>query len=543
MVACRVLTLGSMLLLTACPWLEEKASPPMDPCPPPGARPSDDGRARIWQRGPGCTDLWLDEKVSYPVARPQDLPLVSSGEAGFEALAQEGEQHWYFTAQLEGEPFGVPAELMDAWIGNRPVEDVDALFETLEDVWHTGLVHIPGEELPRGLVRINEPEALATQNCSACHSGVVKGKLFAGVGNKWYDQKQLIRFARAMMEDGLPEPGVDDELRARIERQMAKLDRYDALYGNGCADLGPGMITAARIWEISSKLLTDPAQLADPAQAPRFLCGATKPPPLNTVRFRNQLFWDGSVSTLWVTHWPMFDFFGFDDYQRWSNKVVTREIQAMDAFIIFKSPSPTWEEVMDTAVDATAAARGMEIFHRQDLCASCHGSYAADGMLTSFSPSTTPLELIRTDVERAVAATDEVLQQFTQYQWVQVPRLEHAEGFAPGYAAMPLCSTFLNFPYLHTAGVANLMELLTEETARSPSYWQSDVTDDENVGFFTSVDPPDTRGVAPEPRVVQRTFRPELVHGHSGERFGTGLSLEEKRDLLEYLKSLRCPSW
>jgi hypothetical protein len=259
------------------------------------------------------------------------------------------------------------------------------------------------------------------------------------------------------------------------------------------------------------------------------------------VRFRNQVFWDGAVSTLWVTHWPMFDFFGFDDYRRWADKVVTRDIQAMDAFIIFRSPSPSWEDVMGSPVDTERAARGNTLFHAENRCASCHGTHAPDGMLRAFAPSVTPLDIIRTDEERTVAATDEVLQEFRAYDWAQVPRLDHPGFAAAGYAAFPLCSTFLNFPYLHTAGVANLVELLTDEDQRSHRYWQSDVTDTVNVGYSTAVDAPIAPPGSPAPRVLERTFRMELVRGHSGERFGTTLGAQEKLDLVEYLKTLRCP--
>ncbi len=532
-----------MLLAAACTPPAVQPTPPTpswrEPdCPPPTSQPV---AGRVLQRGPGCTELWLDARVRSPVARPSDLPLVARGERSFEDLVAQGDDAWNFVAQLEGEPFGLPTELMDAFLGNASGEDVHAVFNLLEDRWKTGLVHIQGEFLPRGLVEVRAPEPLVTQNCSACHNGVVKGRLIQGVGNKWYNQRAIIEFTRGLMEDGIPAPGENADLEARLRRQREKLERYDSLYGQGCADLAPGMITAARIWEISSKLLADPAQLQDPAQASRFLCGATKPPPLNTVRFRNLLFWDGAVGTTFVTHWPMFDFFGFDDYARWEAKIATPDIQAMDAFIIFATPSPSWEEIMGTPIDAAMAARGMALFHQDNSCASCHGQYRQDGMLHAFTPSITPLADIGTDQERAIAATDEVLQEFRQYNWAQVPRLDFPGAFGPGYAPTPLCSTFLNFPYLHTAGVANLMELLTPEDQRSLSWWQSDVTNDQLVGYFTTASPPDVSGTTPPARLLQRTLRFELVAGHSGDAYGTSLSTAQKFDLLEYVKSLRCP--
>ena len=544
----RAVGVGLGLLATACSApgggssSSGRVAPDLeDHCPDPVTAPPQPDAGYVLQRGPGCTELWLDGRINYPVVRPKNVPLLASGDATEAQLTEEGWDEWYFSAQLDGEPFGLPTEVMEAVLGNTPIDEVHAVFETVESVWKTGLVHIPGEFYPRGLVEITEPEPLVTQNCSACHSGVVKGQLIGGVGNKWYNQRAIIAFARGVMADGLPDPGVNDELRARVQAQLDRLDRYDALYGNHCDDLAPGMITGARIWEISAKLLTDPAQLEDPAQMDRFRCGATKPPPLNTVRFRNMLFWDGAVTTLFVTHWPMFDFFGFDDYAHWERKIATRSIQAMDTAVIFHSPSPTWESVMGTPLDQAAAARGFQTFHAANSCASCHGTYAADGMLESFAPAVTPLPVIGTDTERAYAATDETLAEFTQYDWVQVPRLDHPGSFPLGYANSPLCSPFLSFPYLHTAGVANLMELLTAEDQRSHMYWQSDITDDINVGYLTTATPPDTTGMFPPPRVLERTFRPELVNGHSGGPFGTELSGPEKVDLLEYVKSLHCP--
>jgi hypothetical protein len=100
---------------------------------------------------------------------------VAAGEATLEQLDTEEEDRWDFTAQLEGEPFGLPAELMDRFLGNTPLDEVHAVFDLVERQWGTGLVHLPGEVLPRGLVRVEGERPLVTQNCSACHSGVVNG--------------------------------------------------------------------------------------------------------------------------------------------------------------------------------------------------------------------------------------------------------------------------------------------------------------------------------------------------------------------------------
>ena len=524
------------------------------------------------QKGPGGTLLVLDARLRFPVPRPADLPLVAERKATLRDLVREGEQVWYFQAPLEGEPFGIPTEVFDLWAGPPLPFGRQGVFNTLEPLARSGLVMMPGETLPRGLVRITKPEAAVTQNCSACHSGVVEGRLVPGVGNKWYNQKVIIDAAKNMMTAVLPflEARPDAQGRALLQqtrRQLARLNRYDALYSTGCRHLGPGMITAARIWQLSSGLLTQPSQLATRAGQQEFMCGATKPPPLNTLRFRNVLFWDGSVNSLWVAHWPMFDFFGFAHYERWARKVTSRQIQALDAFVVFGTPSPSWESIMSTRIDAPAARRGHAIFHRNNSCASCHGTYSEAGMLQTFQPGVTPLEVIGTDAERTVAATDQLLAQFVPYGWADVPRLRGLERYKAGYSRNPLCSTFMNFPYLHTGAVANLSQLLTPQEQRARSWWQTDFTDKTHVGYFTgalppvppppvppvpSAPPPPVVGAPPPPpppppvpptppRVERRSFPQAHVMGHSGPQFGTTLANRQKADLVEYLKTLRCP--
>ena len=45
------------------------------------------------------------------------------------------------------------------------------------------------------LLNVNaDLKAVVTQNCSACHSGMVEGQLIPGLANKWYDQKAIINY-------------------------------------------------------------------------------------------------------------------------------------------------------------------------------------------------------------------------------------------------------------------------------------------------------------------------------------------------------------
>jgi hypothetical protein len=202
----------------------------------------------------------------------------------------------------------------------------------------------------------------------------------------------------------------------------------------------------------------------------------------------------------------------------------------MDAFLEFGLESPSWGEVMKTPIRRELADRGFRLFHRERSCASCHGTYSREGMLERFKPAIIPLDEIRTDPERAVAASDELLSRFQQYGWAFVPRLSGlGKDYPLGYQATPLCSPFLNFPYLHTAGVASLDELLLSEERRSRVFRVSEQVDEEHVGYFV-------HGSGRARHVSERALR-----GHSGERYGSDLGAGERAELVEYLKTLRCP--
>jgi hypothetical protein len=242
------------------------------------------------------------------------------------------------------------------------------------------------------------------------------------------------------------------------------------------------------------------------------------------------------MNSTWNSHWPIFTL--LDKTDTVVDELAARpDIQALDAYVYFGTKSPSWTDVMKTPINETKAAAGHELFHAENACASCHGTYSSSGMLTSYKVEITPLEVVKTSPERTVGNIKEAQDGF------------YAKGPGPkffkpidtiGYLANPLCSTFLNYPYLHSAGVANLAELLTPEDQRSEEYYAGDFVDKERVGFATSFGAKVaqlTRGKILLAQKIPKVHR----SGHSGARFGTELSPTSKEDLLEYLKTLRCP--
>ena len=95
-----------------------------------------------------------------------------------------------------------------------------------------------------------------------------------------------------------------------------------------------------------------------------------------------------------------------------------------------------------------------------------------------------------------------------------------------GYKARPLNGVWATAPYLHNGSVPNLVELLKPPTQRARTFHVGSIEfDPAQVGF---VDDP----------AFSKFDVDVVVNSNAGHDFGTDLSDEEKRQLIEYLKSL-----
>lgn len=73
---------------------------------------------------------------------------------------------------------------------------------------------------------------------------------------------------------------------------------------------------------------------------------------------------------------------------------------SLGAYLRQPAPRPAFPGRIDRAL----AAKGRELF--ADQCAHCHGSYGADGRVTDFTEQTVPIEDLRVDPARMMAATE-----------------------------------------------------------------------------------------------------------------------------------------
>ncbi len=175
-------------------------------------------------------------------------------------------------------------------------------------------------------------------------------------------------------------------------------------------------------------------------------------------------------------------------------------------------------------VDATLAARGRQIYTQQ--CAACH---AIGGARTGHVESIDN-PMLQTDRHRIDMWTQNSATAYNNYGAGHFWRLTHFVK-QNGYVNVPLEGLWLRGPYLHNGSVPTLADLLEEPAQRPKLFYRGyDVLDPEKVGF-----------VSKGPEAERIGFRYDTsVAGNSnaGHLWGTTLAANDKRAMLEYLKTL-----
>jgi hypothetical protein len=180
------------------------------------------------------------------------------------------------------------------------------------------------------------------------------------------------------------------------------------------------------------------------------------------------------------------------------------------------------------AIDKALASRGEPVY--QKLCTNCHGDHRfRDGVITgSQIGRVVPLADIGTDPYRlnsytvAFAANQYSLYPDSQYRFSHFRKTN-------GYANHPLDGIWLRAPYLHNGSVPTLRDLLEPFERRPTVFYRGyDVFDQANVGFVTD---------GPEAQGFSRYDTSLPGNSNSGHVYGTTLPEEDKRAIVEYLKT------
>jgi mono/diheme cytochrome c family protein len=186
-------------------------------------------------------------------------------------------------------------------------------------------------------------------------------------------------------------------------------------------------------------------------------------------------------------------------------------------------------------VDAALAHEGEAVFGR--ACSACHGTY---GKEETYPNLVVDLATIGTDPIMARFATDGSADRFIR--WVNTSfygELAYSAP-APGYLAPPLDGVWATAPYLHNGSVPTLDALLN--SSARPKFWtrsfRSDDYDPKTLGWrFQALPYGKERSKDRAERV--RIYDTSLPgYSNEGHTFGDALTEDERRAVLEYLKTL-----
>ena len=410
-----------------------------------------------------------------------------------------------------------------------------------QDLTAFGFIQEPGQPLPIGFSMRRRIVDVAGFNCAFCHVGVVRESpeadpaMYLGMPSNTVDLLAFSDFLIAAVndprfnaEDILAALQQDESLNA-VDRVIYRLaiprmrdgllerqKQQAAFMPPGHPRFGPGRIDTFNSYKTNHFAEYYPDGVPDEERI-----GTADFPSIwnQSVREGMNLHWDGNNTSVRERNFSAA--FGAG---------ATREnidSAAIDRIKVWIDALQAPPYPFARANDPQVLARGQQVF--EQACASCH-ALTGDAV-----GQVVPIAEIGTDPGRLNSYTEKLaglqLAYGKGYDW-EFKSFRKTEG----YANSPLDGIWARAPYLHNGSVPTMWDLLTPEAQRNNGqttfYAGHGVYDSENMGFRTDVD-----AINGRPSFLFDTTLPGNGNqGHTGERYGTELSDEDKRALIEYLK-------
>lgn len=411
-----------------------------------------------------------------------------------------------------------------------------------QDYTAFGFIQEPGHTLPIGFSTRRRAIDLTGLNCAVCHVGQVRADVDAepvtilGMPANTVDLQAFFNFLFVAAGDNrftadvlIPEMEKDGrlffidrwiyrylaipQLQAGLLKRKAQLEAFmlpmHPLFGPGRVDTFNPYKTNQYAAYFPPGSFTDEERIGT----------ADFPAIWNQgPREGMQLHWDGNNDSIRARNFSAS--FGAGATREHVDEAA---IQRIVTWLIELAPPSYPYAITD---EQSVLAHGAEIYRQ--YCYACHDF---EGELVG---QVDPIEAIRTDPHRLNSYTDKLVE--AQHTYGQYYDFDHFRK-TNGYANAPLDGIWARAPYLHNGSVPTLWDLLTPEAERNGGqaffYRGHGVYDAANVGIRTDITAVDGR----------KSFKFIISEpgnsnvGHSGAAYGTELSDEDKRDLIEYLKT------
>ncbi|HVS12666.1 MAG TPA: c-type cytochrome [Thermoanaerobaculia bacterium] len=366
-----------------------------------------------------------------------------------------------------------------------------------------------GEPLPLGYVAA---QGRLYPNCLSCHGGRVAGQVVPGLANSFQDLMTLVEDLAA--------------LRAQDRGGDPEAARAGATLGFPL-NFVRGTTNATQFSILLGAMRDEHLDLRMSGPSQEFVHHSIDAPAWWQYARKRRIYWDGMApkTPRTLMQFTMAPGLSGERIRAWEP-----QFEIIEAYLAQLEP-PDYP----FPVDAELAAKGSKVFAA--TCTECHGAYGEGG---EYPNRAVPWERVGTDPLRLDAISDESKRRYNR-SWFSDYGEHPVRLGAEGYVAPPLDGVWATAPYLHNGSSPTLWHVLHPD--RRPAVWRRtddggvDGFDRERVGLGI-----ETRDEVPAglSRRQRRAWFDGSLPGHStaGHRFADPLSEDERRALLEYLKTL-----
>jgi len=514
-------------------------------------------------RTPLCF-IFVARRALLLVALPTLSSLVACGGSGGSGTSGTGEVDgpWKLGAKLPSTPqgHGDPVKGKELLLNGNYMScgipwtlwNNPATGATIKQTFGGDGPTLPGREgdnatLPYWLNKFTTVEGaeVVNRNCLTCHGGRFDGEVVIGLGNATADfTGGLTGSAPTTLDDAtLTALGLNDAEKASMKKLLRTGAAVNPLTQMRTIGLNPAeQLTGALISHHDEKTLawtdtpTIPVVVPMDGGAPIPDAKLTSdPPPWWRAHKKNALFYNGMArgdhrGTMALATSVCVD--SMEEAQR-----VDGLFKDMHEYVLSLRP-PTYKR----HIDAAMAKDGKGVF--ETTCAGCHGTYAADRNdddHDTYPNLIIPLDVIGTDraVAEAPLRNPSLVDWYNGSFYGQVAQAAPSDPF-PGYVPPPLDGIWATAPFLHNGSVPNVALMLN--STKRPKYWKRVDLDDtnfdeENLGWpYEEVSYSQADAPADEQKMIYDTTY--YSQSNSGHTFGDQLTDQERRNVIEYLKTL-----
>lgn len=368
------------------------------------------------------------------------------------------------------------------------------------------------------LVAAQNGEMIVAPNCLQCHAQRMGDSLIIGLGNSLSDYT-------------VPQDGTLKMASMALKMMgSAKEQEAAAALIRAATNASPYLTTASKGVNVADRLTSVLAAHRDPAtfnwidkeqlQIPNELI-PTDVPAWWLLKKKNGMFYNG---------------FGRGDFTRFlmaSNLLTVTDTAESSEVLshfnnvlayIYALKPPKYPKPVNKAL----VQQGKLLFDNN--CSSCHGTYGEKGIYPNLL---IPVKTVGTDDElvKSNFSNPQFIEWFQKSWFTTGNRPAKLVPFN-GYLAQPLDGIWITAPYLHNGSVPNLETLLNSKLR--PKFWERNFDhpqyDLENVGW---------KYEEKQSQTNTSTYNTTLKgYGNGGHTFGDHLSENERKAVIEYLKTL-----